>query len=55
MWLGKEVLLWNIDSGKYSASDIIGTFIVFLVVGLPSDKFHRFSRTLHKEKLHLEK
>ena len=26
MWLGKWVLIWNIDSHKYSAADIIGTF-----------------------------
>ena len=33
MWLGKEVLLWNIDSGKYSASDIIGTFYCIFSCG----------------------
>ncbi len=26
MWLGKWVLIWNRDTHKYSAADIIGTF-----------------------------
>jgi hypothetical protein len=26
MFLGKEILIWNIDTGKYSPADIIGTF-----------------------------
>ena len=26
MFLGKEILKWNIDNGKYTASDIVGTF-----------------------------
>jgi hypothetical protein len=26
MWLGKWVLIWNLDSHKYAASDIVGTF-----------------------------
>jgi hypothetical protein len=26
MFLGKEVLIWNLSSGKYAPSDIIGTF-----------------------------
>lgn len=26
MWFGKWVLIWNMDSHKYSPSDIVGTF-----------------------------
>lgn len=26
MWLGKWVLIWNLESHKYSAADIVGTF-----------------------------
>lgn len=26
MWLGKEVLLWNIDTHQYSPADVVGTF-----------------------------
>ena len=26
MFLGKEILKWNLDSGKYGPSDILGTF-----------------------------
>lgn len=26
IFLGKEILVWNLDSGKYTPSDIIGTF-----------------------------
>lgn len=26
MWLGKWILIWNVESHKYSPADIIGTF-----------------------------
>jgi ABC-type bacteriocin/lantibiotic exporter with double-glycine peptidase domain len=26
MWLGKWVLIWNLDSQRYTAADIVGTF-----------------------------
>mgnify|MGYP003392548556 CR=1 FL=1 len=33
MFLGKEILKWNIDSGKYSPSDIVGTFFCMVSGG----------------------
>ena len=29
MWLGKEVLLWNLGNGRYTAADIVGTLFCF--------------------------
>lgn len=33
MWLGKLVLIWNLDSQRYTAADIVGTFFCVLSGG----------------------
>lgn len=33
MFLGKEILIWNLQSAKYTASDIVGTFFCMVSGG----------------------